>query len=478
MAEQHVVDPADVRLDEHGIEPIPERDRTSTPLQQFWIWAGANIAPINWVLGALGIILGLSLVETLLVLVIGNLVGCALFGLFCIMGARTGVNQMTLSRAAYGRRGAYLPATAQMLMTMGWLGVNTWVVLDLVLGIFKNMGYDHPGTGTKYAVGIGIMAVQAVIAIVGFYWIQTFEKWTVPVAAAVMVLMSILAWRKVDIVWSHSTVHGGDKLTSVTQLMTAIGIGWGITWLSWSSDYTRFVKPGTPERKVFWSTYLGVFIPTVWLGFLGASIASAGTSADPAAIVTAAFGTTVSILILFLVMHGPVATNILNLYSATLAALSLDLKYARWKVAVAVSIVGTIALIAFIESNNFASDFDKWLASVVVWIAAWGGVMLVDFFIVRRGKIDVAGLYDEPQTARYGDVNWAAIIAALAGLVAGWAWEYGLVGFMQGPLAKATNNIDLSWLAAFVVSGGLYYLLRPILAKEPAAAPTTAQPTG
>ena len=87
---------ADVRLDTHGIEPIPAADRDSTPLQQFWIWAGANIAPINWVLGALGIILGLSLVETLLVLVIGNVIGCALFGMFCVMGYRTGVNQMTL----------------------------------------------------------------------------------------------------------------------------------------------------------------------------------------------------------------------------------------------------------------------------------------------------------------------------------------------------------------------------------------------
>jgi len=474
MAEQHAGLAEEVRLDEHGIEPIPAADRTSTPLQQFWIWAGANIAPINWVLGALGIILGLSLVETLVVLVVGNLAGCALFGLFCIMGARTGVNQMTLSRAAYGRRGAYLPATAQMLMTMGWLGVNTWVVLDLVLGIFKNIGYDNPGTGTKYAVGIGIMAVQAVIAIVGFYWIQTFEKWTVPVAAGVMVLMSILAWRKVDVVWTHSTAHGSDKLTSITQVMTAIGIGWGITWLSWSSDYTRFIKPGTPERKVFWSTFLGVFVPTIWLGFLGASIASAGTSADPAAIVTAAFGTTVSILVLFLVMHGPVATNILNLYSATLAALSLDLKFARWKVALVVSAVGTLALIAFIESDNFASDFDKWLASVVVWIAAWGGVMLVDFFIVRRGSVDVQALYADPHSSPYGDINWAAIVAALAGLVAGWSWEYGLVSFFQGPLAKATNNIDLSWLAAFVVSGGLYYILRPILAKQRAAEPTTA----
>jgi NCS1 family nucleobase:cation symporter-1 len=472
MAKQRGVDLADVRLDPHGIEPIPPEDRTSTPLQQFWIWGGANIAPINWVLGALGIILGLSLTETLLILVVGNLVGCALFGAFCVMGYRTGVNQMVLSRAAYGRRGAYLPATAQMLMTMGWLGVNTWVVLDLVLGIFKHMGYDNPGTTAKYAVGIGIMIVQALIAVVGFYWIQTFEKWTVPVAAAIMVLMSILAWRKVDIVWGHSTVHGGDKVTAISQLMTAIGVGWGITWLSWSSDYTRFIKPGTPERRVFWSTYLGIFIPTVWLGFLGASIASAGTSADPADLVAAAFGGT-SILILFLVMHGPVATNILNLYSATLAALSLDIKAARWKVALVVSGVGTLALIAFIQSNNFGHDFDNWLASVVVWIAAWGGVMLVDFYVIRGGHIDVEGLYDDPATARYGDVNLAAVIAALVGLVAGWSWEFGLVSFMQGPIAKATNNIDLSWLAAFVVSGGLYYVLRPILAKEAPAPATT-----
>src|SRR5437762_11345737 len=103
-----------VALDVHGIEPVPERDRTSTPIQQFWIWAGANIAPINWVLGALGIVLGLSLVETIIIVVLGNLVGCALFGTFCVMGHRTGVNQMVLSRSAFGRRGAYIPGVAQL----------------------------------------------------------------------------------------------------------------------------------------------------------------------------------------------------------------------------------------------------------------------------------------------------------------------------------------------------------------------------
>ena len=68
-----------VQLDEQGIEPIRAEDRTSTPWKQFWIWAGANIAPINWILGALGIILGLGLWETIIIIVLGNIVGCAIF---------------------------------------------------------------------------------------------------------------------------------------------------------------------------------------------------------------------------------------------------------------------------------------------------------------------------------------------------------------------------------------------------------------
>jgi purine-cytosine permease-like protein len=318
------------------------------------------------------------------------------------------------------------------------------------------------------------MAIQVAIAIVGFYLIQTFEKYTVPVAAVVVVLMSVLAFRKVDLVWSHSTAHGSDKLTAVTQLLTAIGIGWGITWLTWSADYTRFIKPGTPDRTVFKFTSLAIFLPTVYLGFLGAAIASGGTSADPADLVTAAFGAA-SIPILFLVMHGPVATNILNLYSATLAALSLDIKASRWKVSIVVSLVGTAALIWFISSSSIANRFDQWLASVVIWISAWAGVMVVDYFVIRRGKIDVASLYADPKSSIYGDVNWAAVIAMLAGVVAGWAWGYGLNDFLHGPIAKATHNIDLSWLSGFAVAAGLYYLLRPLLVKETTL---SAQPTG
>ena len=64
-------------------------------------------------LGALGIGLGLGLRDTLIVLIAGNVVGTALFGVFVVMGQQTDVTGRVLSRAAFGRRGAYAPAVIQ-----------------------------------------------------------------------------------------------------------------------------------------------------------------------------------------------------------------------------------------------------------------------------------------------------------------------------------------------------------------------------
>src|SRR5438270_10713589 len=131
---------SELRADAHSIEPIPDNDRDSTGPQQMWIWAGANIAPINWALGALGIILKLGLWETIAVIVLGNIVGCAIFAAFTVMGHKTGVNQMVLSRSAFGRRGAYLPSALMFLMTLGWIGVNTYFPVKIAVAILGQFG--------------------------------------------------------------------------------------------------------------------------------------------------------------------------------------------------------------------------------------------------------------------------------------------------------------------------------------------------
>lgn len=451
---------SEVRLDAHSIEPIPEADRDSTGWQQFWIWAGANIAPINWALGALGILLGLGLMETILIIVIGNIVGCGIFAAFTVMGHKTGVNQMVLSRSAFGRRGGYLSAAMQFLFTMGWIGVNTYFPVLLAVGILGEFGVEDTFF-VRFVIVTLIMAIQVGIGVYGFYLIRTFEKYTVPVTIAIMALMSFLAWTRPGVVdWGLTTeLTGAAHFSSITALVTAIGVGWGISWVTWASDYSRFVPKKVPSKTVFWYSFFGMFVPTVWLAILGASIASVSASADPARLVTSVFGGFVAVLVMLMVLHGPIATNILNVYSSALAAASAGIRASRLVLGLIAGAVGYGVTIIFLNSADFAQTFDFWMIGLILWMSPWAGIILADFYLLRKQQIDVGELYADPERSIYGDVNWVGIAAFAIGLVSGWLFEFGLVTPLQGYVSKELlNGADLSWLVGIVVAGGVYLL--------------------
>jgi NCS1 nucleoside transporter family len=471
-----IVTNSELRADIHSIEPIPDTDRDSTGPQQMWIWAGANIAPVNWALGALGVILKLGLWETIAVIVIGNLFGCAIFAAFTVMGHTTGVNQMVLSRSAFGRRGAYLPSMLMFLMTLCWIGVNTYFPVKISTAILAQFGIPDSLLVTFIVITV-VMAIQVFIGIYGFYAIRTFEKYTVPVTVAVMVLMSVLAWSQPGVVnWNlASTLPPGAHLAMLTLLMTAIGVGWGISWVTWASDYSRFVPRSVSSKEVFWYSYIGMYVPSVWLAVLGATIASVTLDTDPAKMVSAVFGGVASILVLLMVLHGPIATNILNVYSAALAALSMGVRLSRTSLALIVGIAGYLVTIYFIFAPSFAKTFDNWMISLLLWMSPWAGVVMADFFIKRKSQIDVAELYASPEESIYGDINWGGIIAFLAGLVAGWSVQDGLVPALQGPISGMLGGADLSWLFGIVVAGAVYLALGGWTVTAPAVAITGAE---
>ena len=454
---------------EHTLIPIPEHARTSTVAHQFWIWMGANIAPINWVLGALGIFLGLSLWQTIGVLVIGNLIGMAVFGFFVLMGQRTAVSQMVLSRAAFGRRGAYLPALMQGLLAVGWCAINTWIILDLVIALFDKL-HIHGGNGLKIIVAIAIMAIQVWLAAIGFRAIARFERWTVPGTIVDLLAMTIVAWTKNDVDWGYAggDLHGKALWSSLTTLMTAIGIGWGITWFAYASDYSRFVSPSVPRSRLYVGSVLGQFIPTVWLGIFGATLATVTQKVDPGQLVVNSFGG-LAVPVLLLVIHGPIATNVLNIYSCGLCAQTLDWDVDRRKLSYGVGVLATLFTIYLILHGDFANNLDGWLAGLVTWVAPWGAIMLVYYYAVAKQEIDVDALFEPPGSPRVPDIVWEAIIPFLLGIVSTWMFEYGIPSYLQGPAAKGMGGIDLSWLAGAIVAGVLSYVA---LSRRPAHSPS------
>jgi NCS1 nucleoside transporter family len=452
---------SELRADIHSVEPIPDADRDSTGPQQMWIWAGANIAPVNWALGALGIVLKLGLWETIAVIVLGNIIGCAIFAAFTVMGHKTGVNQMVLCRSAFGRRGAYLPSALMFLTTLGWIGVNTYFPVKIAVAILSQFGIPD-NVVTNMVVITVVVVLQMLIGVYGFYAIRTFEKYTVPVTVAIMALMSVLAWSQPGVVnWGlTSTLAPGAHLAMLTLLMTAIGVGWGISWVTWASDYSRFVPRTVSSRAVFWYSYVGMFVPTVWLAILGATLASVTLDTDPAKMVSAVFGGITSVLVLLMVLHGPIATNILNVYSAALAALSMGVHLSRTAIALIVGIASYLVAIYFVFEPSFAKAFDNWMISLLLWMSPFAGVVLADFYIKRRGQVDVPELYRAPEASAYGDINWAGIVGFIAGLIAGWSVQNGLVPALQGPIATGLlGGADLSWLVGILVAGGVYLVL-------------------
>ncbi|GAB3435625.1 cytosine permease [Phycicoccus ginsengisoli] len=472
---------------EQVLQPIPESVRTRSVSGQFWIWAGANIAPINWVLGALGIQLGLGLRDTLIVLVTGNLIGMALFGLFVLMGQRTGVTGMVLSRAAFGRRGAYLPATIQAGLAIGWCAVNTWIILDLVMALLGKLGVVDPAAhnyGAKVLVAAVVMGVQVAISWIGYRAISTFERWTVPPTVVVLIGMSLVAWFKLHINWGYAgpaghVLTGGTRWAAMTAVMTAIGIGWGITWFTYAADYSRFVSSAMPRRRLYSASVLGQFIPVVWLGVLGATLATKNGSVDPGKLIVDNYGA-LALPVLLLVIHGPIATNILNIYTFSVAAQALDVKVERRKLSAFVGVLAMAAVVFFVFQSDLATILDTWLIGIVAWVAAWGGIMLVHYYRFERGRIDAPRLFEPVGTRRLPDVNWAALTAFGVGVVATWLFMYGLTPALQGFAARAMGGVDLSWLAGGIAAAGTYALLggrvhaRYAAAGEPAAATPVA----
>lgn len=465
---------------EDFLQVIPEKAKTKSVLGQFWVWFGANVAPINWLLGALGITMGLGLWETIAVILIGNLIGMSIFGFMVLLGQKTGLTGMLLGRRVFGRFGNYLPSFIQCCVNIGWCAINTWIILDLIIAILGSMGIVDPSVDNfilKVVIAAIIMTAQVLISVFGYNAIASFEKWTMPFTIAIFAIMTVAAWGFIGVDWSYAgTIAEGspDRMAAITTVMTAIGIGWGFTWLAYACDYSRFVSRSVPKPKLFGASALGQFIPVLWLGIFGATLATNSATVDPGQLIVDNFGA-MAIPVLLVVLHAPIAVNILNIYSFTLSVQSLDLKLNRRIMSIIVGVLAWFAVIFFLNMGDIANTLSSWLSSVAGWAAVWGAIMIVHFFINERKYSDFSGVLGEPGKDNVPLFRWQSLVAFFAGVIMLWACSYGSIPFFMGPIAIALGGVDLSWLGGFVTSFVVYLALSHIDKKSFETPPSTLE---
>jgi nucleobase:cation symporter-1, NCS1 family len=292
--------------------------------------------------------------------------------------------------------------------------------------------------------------------------------------------MSVVAWFHLHIDWSYAgpaghVLQGSERIAAMSAVMTVIGIGWGITWFTYACDYSRFVSTTVPQRRLYLASVLGQFIPVVWLGVLGASLATTNGSVDPGKLIVENYGA-LALPVLFLVIHGPIATNILNIYTFSVAAQALDIKVHRRKLNVFVGVLALAVIVFFIFQSSLATVLDTWLGAIVAWVASWAGIMLVHYYVIDKGRVDAQRLFDPVGSRRLPDVNWATMFCFAAGIVATWMFIYGATGAMQGFGSRALDGLDLSWLAGAIVAAGLYAVLGPRMHRRESLADVVGNP--
>ena len=217
-----------------------------------------------------------------------------------------------------------------------------------------------------------------------------------------------------------------------------------------------------PRRKLYLASVLGQFIPVVWLGVLGATLATKNGTVDPGALIVDTFGA-LAIPVLLLVIHGPIATNILNIYTFSVAAQALDVKIKRRTLSVVVGGFAMAAVIFFVFQADLGSVLDTWLIGIVAWIAAWGGIMLVHYYKFAE-ETSTPTSCSSPSAASDSPTStgppWSRSPSASS---ARGCSSYGLTPALQG-FAAAMGGLDLSWLAGGLVAAaphGLGWSLLP-----------------
>ena len=425
-----------------GIEHIPTEQRHGSAGRSFTIWFAANLTIADYVIGVLvTVAFGLNLLQAIPVLVLGNILGGLAVGLSSSMGPKLGYPQMFSSRSSYGRLGNYLPGGLNWVSTVGWFTVNSILGTLAIRALVPSFNY--------FLAAALLVTVQVVIAIFGHDLIQLFEKVMAVILGILFLFVFILAIPQIG-----SAIQPGSSIIAAPfgaiGTTLAVSFSYIMSWSPYASDYSRYLPEKTPKNKIILLALAGGAIASFAVEMLGALIGTITKSLNYFVALRNFSGTLGDVVLVSLIL-GAITANSLNIYTNSLSALVLDIKTKRWKTVVVGGLVGLI--LAWVGGVNFESNFENFLLVLDYWITPWLGIILVDFFVVKRTtskSVSEAKKFDFGTLGIYG----LAILLSVPFMV----WPAGYVG----PLSNLFGGADFSYFVSLGIAAVLFYAYRKL----------------
>jgi NCS1 family nucleobase:cation symporter-1 len=454
------------KVEQHGIDLIPEAERAMTPVGLFWLWAGAIWNVEFLVYGALIASFGLSFGQCLLAILLGNL-SYSFLGLLSLQGPETGTTAIMVSRAPFGQNGNRLIALFNWFTQVGF-EIEGLALIVIIVEQMLQREHDTMGDGLKAVVIVVAVVIQFIVPFLGHATITRVLRWLSYVFIVVFAVMAVLVGTKVDLGSYHAHTSWAVWTAALVLIVSAGGLGWTEN----GNDYSRYLPRTTPKSRTFGAAFLGSALPSIALEVLGSLAFIASSSLQTAAQsglnapgvlqgLPTSFASWFFWPFVILAIPQLFAINTLDLYSSGVTLQALGVPVRRWGAVIIDTVVAGAATAVVIYTNNFFNDLSAFLDYIVVWLAPWFGIVAVDY-ILRRGIYEPLGLVTKGGVYwRQGGVNWKAIVSLMVGGVAALMWINALYAnpTYLGPLSHRTNGSDLSWAIGILVGGALYALL-------------------
>ncbi|KEA54111.1 allantoin permease [Mangrovibacter sp. MFB070] len=435
------------------IQPIPLNERHGKPQNLFTIWFGSNIMLLTVITGALAVsIFHLSFLWATVAVLIGNLAGGLFMALHSAQGPQLGVPQMVQTRGQFGSYGSVLVVALVVIMYIGFLASN------LVLG-----GQSLHAIYAPVSINMGII-VSALLSLVacafGYNLIHAYTKVMSWVSG--FILVAAFVWIIFVTGLPANFLARGDFNLSGFLGAVSIAALWQLAYAPYVSDYSRYMPKDISEKSVFWCSYLGCVLGSLFPMILGILVSVCIGDGDLInGIVNMTGGLSSTVIIVFAV--GIAATNAMNLYCGVLCTLTLGQTFfTKWSplsgARIAVSIVTVLieVLIAIYGQENFLVNYTNFILMLLYVLVPWTAINLVDYYLVAHGNYDVASFFRR-DGGIYGYFNSKAIFCYLLGIIV--EVPFMSTAIYTGPAATMLGGADISWIIGLAVVSPVYYLL-------------------
>ena len=442
-------------IEQRGIEAVPASERHGRPRDLFWMWLGTNANVFYIINGALLISLGLNFLQSLVIILLGNIFGFFLLGLTSIQGPRTGTSTFAINRAAFGRNGGRLLAFFNWCTLVGFEGSGLALAVIAILTLFHAAGLSvSDAVWFKVVVILVVAALQLYVPTLGHATIMVVQKVLAWVFLIFFLLVAIFILGKAQL--TGGSAGSFATLTIGFALMVSAG---GISWANTGSDYSRYLPETSSPGAIILAASLGGMLPAILLEILGAAVAAQiANASDPISGLPAALPAWFLIPYLLVLFVNLLAVNSIDLYSSGLTLQTIGIPVRRWQATLIDMVICTALAAVAILNANFNTLYGQFLALLIVFLAPWCAIYLTDSWM-RRNTYNTAGLLARIGGPYWyqGGVNPAGLIALIGGMVASALWLNSPL--LTGPLSHLFGDSDMSVFTGFIVAGLLYWLL-------------------